>query len=74
MDKENQTTITTEQAYNAMYAFLLSFNETYQSDDINNLLHGLSTHTDGRPLEDSYSIKWAECIEAARKGGVDTQI
>ncbi len=74
MSDDQQIMITTDQAYAAMYAFLERFNETYRSDDISNLLHGLSTHSDGCPMDAAHTIDWTECIEKARKGEIDTKI
>jgi len=73
MNDDQQTMITTEQAYAAMYAFLVHFNETYRSDDIGNLLHGLSTHTDGCPMDAAHTINWEECVKKAKKGEIDTE-
>ena len=74
MSEPKSNLLTTEEAYNAMYAFLSLFNETYRSDDISNLLHGLSTHTDGQPMEPVHTKNWIKCVEDAKKGKVDTKI
>ena len=66
--------ITTREAYSAMYAFLRQFNETYRSDDISNLLHGLSIHEDGKPMEGIHTKHWRQCVIKAKNGDVDTRI
>lgn len=66
--------LTSKDAYVAMYAFLMKFNSTFKSDDVEILLTGMSTAQDGRPMDDAYLIEWNECVAKALKGEVSTRI
>jgi len=72
MTTNRETSITVSTAYVAMYDFLERFQETYQSDDVAALLSGLSTLSDGQPIDQAYWDEWMESVQKAQNGDVDT--
>jgi hypothetical protein len=68
------TTLTEQEAYAAMYAFLDLVYQATQSDDLGSLLGGLSTLEDGGPADPAYGYEWLECVELAKQGKVDTRL
>jgi len=74
MTANPEDTITVGAAYDAMYEFLVRFYETYNSDDVATLLSGLSTLSDGQPMDAAYWTEWIECVQKAQSGEVNTDV
>ena len=70
MDKS----LTPQQAYLAMYAFLKTYYERGNSDEIGGLLGSLSLLQDGYPVDRAYVSDWNEAVEAALSDRVDATL
>jgi hypothetical protein len=66
--------LTPQQAYLAMFAFLKAYYERGQSDEIGGLLGGLSLLQDGYPADPAYASEWNEAVEAALSDRVDATL
>ncbi|MBV1775049.1 hypothetical protein KSF73_04900 [Burkholderiaceae bacterium DAT-1] len=65
--------LTPEQAYLAMYAFL-DKQHTLGCEELGGLLGAMSLLEDGRPIDQAIVTDWAESVEAALSGQVDTRL
>lgn len=63
-------TITTEQAYAAMFFFLEDLYSRTKSDEIGGLLGGMAFLNDGRPSDPAIWTEWQRAVEKAVKDGV----
>jgi hypothetical protein len=70
----SRQTLSSKDAYAAMYAFLMKFNTTFKSDDVEILLTGMSTAQDDEPMDNAYLLEWNECVAKAINGEVSTRI
>ena len=58
--------LTTDEAYRAMYVFLEDIWGATKSQDIASLLGDLSLLPDGSPADNAVSKRWATAVEKAR--------
>lgn len=63
-------TISEEEAFKAMYAFLVNFYERTESDEVGSLLGSMSLLSDGRPADPAIWSEWLECVRRARAGEI----
>ncbi len=67
-------TLTMNQAYLAMFSFLENYYLQTKSDDVANILTGLSLMTDGVPLDQGFYREWLVAIEKAKANQVDAYL
>ena len=63
--------ISEEQAYAAMYAFLTHWYQMTQSDDIAGLLGSMSLLPDGGTADPAIGSDWQEALARAKRGDVE---
>lgn len=66
--------MSTQQAYAAMYAFLDSWYQMTKSDDLGVLLGSMSHLADGRPADAAIHADWEKAVRAAMNGEVDLKL
>ena len=62
-------TLTSKQAYAAMFYFLDQFYMRTKSDDVGGLLGTMSLLDDGLPADRAIVADWQEAVQFAMKGG-----
>ena len=66
--------LTPQEAYSAMYAFLEAEWELTRSDELGSLLGDLSLLSDGSPTDPAVSEQWSRACQLAKAGKVDTHL
>lgn len=66
--------VTEEEAFKAMYAFLLEFYERTGDNSIAALLGSLSLLPDGKPADSALWSDWIKALEKAVQGEVDASL
>ncbi len=64
--------LTLDQAYKAMYLFLDDRYSQTHSDDLGDILSGMSLLEDGSPADAAYEEDWAEAVQKALQDKVKT--
>lgn len=67
-------TLTVEEAYAAMYAFLDHLYESTKSDDLGAFLGAMSILEDGKPADSAIWKHWLEAVKKAKSGDVDVSL
>ncbi len=67
-------TITTEQAYNAMYAYFSRLYERTKNDQVGSMLSDLSLVRTGGTADPAAIYDWLECVNEVREGKVDSRL
>lgn len=65
------TSLTSAQAYMAMFAFLEAQYQSTGSDDLGALLGSLSLLQDGLPADSAHRAEWDAAVQVAIDGKVD---
>jgi len=60
-------TMNEQEAFEAMYAFLVEVYERTQSDELGSLLGSMSILPDGRPADPGIWVDWLKCVELAKR-------
>jgi hypothetical protein len=63
-----------QEAFEAMYAFLVDVYERTKSDDLGSLLGSMSFLADGRPVDLAIWSDWLKCVQQAKKKDVRTDL
>lgn len=63
-----------EEAFDAMYAFLVDVYERTRSDELGSLLGSMSLLPDGSPADSALWSDWLRCVERARSKKVRTDL
>jgi hypothetical protein len=66
--------LTEEEAYAAMYAFLVKVYERTQSNELGGLLGDMSTIGDKETADPAIWYEWLECITQLQEGKVETNL
>jgi hypothetical protein len=66
--------LTTQEAYFAMFEFIVELYRRTNSDDLGSLLGDLSLLSDGTTADPAAWGDWLKCVEKARRGGVDASL
>lgn len=66
--------LTQEQAYLAMFAFLVDRYGETQSGDIGALLSEIALTSDGKPLDERLAGEWAKAVAAVKAGRVTAKL
>lgn len=66
--------LTPEEAYLAMFAFLDGFYSRTKSDDVGALLGAMSFLSDGGTADPAMAQDWKDAVEAAISGSVDAAL
>ncbi len=69
-----QKTLTTKEAYAAMYAYLVELYERTHSDDLGGFLGGMSLLSDGKTADPAAWPDWEEAIRKATSGELDMEL
>ncbi len=64
--------LTEKEAYDAMYAYLVTVYERTQSDDLGGLLGDMSTIGDGKTADPAVWHEWLRSVDRVKQGKVDT--
>lgn len=67
-------TLTTRDAYAAMFAFLEEIYRRTESDDLGALLGGMSLLEDGGTADPAYWVDWQAAVRKAKERNVDLGI
>lgn len=68
------TTLSKEQAYQAMYFFLESYYQLTGSDEIGGLLGGMPLLFDGTTVDPAILSEWIKAVNKAQRGEVNTKL
>lgn len=68
------STLTLEQAYLAMYEFLVDLYNRTGSDELGAALGGMSYLSDGETADPAAWKDWAKCVEKVLAGGGDARL
>lgn len=71
---EHADRLSFQEAYLAMYEFLIELYQRTQSDELGSLLGDLSLLEDGTTVDPAAWGDWLRCVEKARRGGVDANL
>lgn len=67
-------TLSEQEAFEAMYAFLAGMYERTQSDELGALLGSLSLLPDRKPADPAMWTDWLKCVQKAKNGEVRTDL
>jgi hypothetical protein len=59
--------LTEKEAYEAMYAYLVTVYEKTQSDDLGGLLGDMSTVEDGKTADPAVWHEWLQCVNQVKQ-------
>ena len=62
------------EAYAAMYAFLERRYQITESDELANILTGMSLVSDDKPVDPAVWSEWVKAIDSAKAGKVDVYL
>lgn len=66
-----ENTLTINQAYLAMFAFLETYYNQTKSDDVANILTGLSLMSDGLPFDRGFYQEWMSSVSKVKIGEIN---
>ena len=66
--------LTPQQAYTAMYAFLVELYERFGFDQLGGILGGMSFLEDGGTADPAIWNDWLRAVEKAKQGQVDARL
>jgi ribosomal protein L1 len=66
--------ITEQQAFEAMYAFLNEFYERTKSQEVGALLGSMSLLPDGKTADPTVWSDWQRCVRQAKRGEVQSRL
>jgi len=66
--------LTLQQAYTAMYAYLVELYERFGFDQLGGILSGMSLLEDGATADPAIWNDWLRAVEKAKQGNVDPNL
>lgn len=66
--------LSSREAYLAMFSFLEDYYSRTQSDEIGSMLSGLCLMSDGKPMDPAYWDEWEQAVQKALNGNVDAEM
>ncbi|MFP6560604.1 hypothetical protein WJ542_20215 [Paraburkholderia sp. B3] len=70
----NAENLSLQEAYLAMFEFIVELYQRTQSDELGSLLGDLSLLPDGTTADPAAWRDWLRCVEKARRGGIDASL